>query len=55
MSAVLVACISDQDSLLAYRVPPLASRRTRVDRMFVVKTPANGVAFDDLDAHVESK
>lgn len=46
-----LASVADQDSLLLYAMASLRSSGARVNGMAVVKTAADRVSFDDLNAH----
>lgn len=48
---VRVAGVSHEDGFLLHAVAALAARRARVDGVAVVEAAADGVAFDDLEAH----
>ena len=52
MAAMAAASVSYEDGLFLYSVSTLAMSGTWVDRVSVVKAPADRVTFDNLIAHV---
>ena len=48
---VIRAGVADKNCSFLDMVPALAVRWTLIDRVFVVKTTADGVTLDDLEAH----